>query len=73
MNWTRLHFVTVLLGAVLNIALNYLLIPQFGGNGAVVASLIAYWFAAHGSCFLFKPLFKTGTMLTKAMIFPKVW
>jgi O-antigen/teichoic acid export membrane protein len=73
MNWTRLHFVTVLLGAVLNIALNYLLIPQFGGNGAVIASLIAYWFAAHGSCFLFKPLFKTGTMLTKAMLYPKIW
>jgi O-antigen/teichoic acid export membrane protein len=73
MNWTKLHFVTVLLGAVLNIILNYLLIPPFGGTGAVIASLGAYWFAAHGSCFLFKPLFKTGTMLTRAMFYPKIW
>jgi len=73
MNWTRLYFVTVLLGAVLNIALNYFLIPRFGGNGAAIASLLAYWFAAHGSCFLFRPLYKTGMMMTKALLFPKIW
>lgn len=73
MNWTRLYFVTVLLGATLNIALNYLLIPRFGGNGAAFASLLAYWFASHGSCFLFRPLYKTGMMMTKALVFPKIW
>jgi O-antigen/teichoic acid export membrane protein len=73
MNWTRLHLVTVSLGCTLNISLNYLLIPAFGGMGAVIASLVAYWFAAHGSCFLFKPLFRTGTMLTRALIWPKIW
>ncbi len=73
MNWTRLHFCTDFLGCVLNVSLNYFLIPKYGGLGAVVASLIAYWFVAHGSCFLFKPLFVTGRMLTKAMIYPKIW
>jgi len=73
MNWTRIHFVTVLLGCFLNIILNFLLIPHYGGMGAVFASLVAYWFAAHGSCFLFKPLFRTGFMLTKAMLYPKIW
>jgi O-antigen/teichoic acid export membrane protein len=73
MNWTRIHFVTVLLGCLLNIALNYLLIPRYGGMGAVIASLAAYWFAAHGTCFLFKPLFRTGVMLTRAMLYPKIW
>ena len=73
MNWTRLYLITVLLGAVLNIALNYLLIPRFGGNGAATASLLAYWFAAHGTCFLFRPLYKTGMMMTKALFFPKFW
>jgi O-antigen/teichoic acid export membrane protein len=73
MNWTRLLFVTVLLGALLNIALNFLLIPHFKGYGAVIATLIAYWFAAHGSCFLFRPLFPTGRMLTRAMLYPKIW
>ncbi|MFH1021396.1 MAG: flippase [Pseudomonadota bacterium] len=73
MNWTRIQLVTLILGGVLNIALNLLLIPRYGGMGAVVASLISYWFACHGSCFLFKPLFRTGIMLTKAMLYPKIW
>jgi O-antigen/teichoic acid export membrane protein len=65
--------VTVFLGCLLNIGLNLLLIPEHGGMGAVVASLISYWFAAHGSCFLFRPLFRTGIMLTKAILYPKIW
>ena len=73
MNWTRLHFITDFLGCLLNVALNLFLIPRYGGMGAVAASIIAYWFVAHGSCFLFKPLFKTGTMMTKAMLYPKIW
>jgi len=73
MNWTRIHFMTVFLGSLINVALNYVLIPRYGGMGAVVASCFAYWFAAHGACFLYKPLFKTGYMLTKAMIYPRVW
>lgn len=71
MNWTRLYLVTVSLGCVLNIALNYYLIPIYGGMGAVIASLAAYWFAAHGSCFLFRPLFQTGIMLTRAIFIRK--
>jgi len=73
MNWTRLYLLTVSLGCLLNIALNAWLIPRYGGMGAVVASLAAYWFAAHGSCFLFKPLRPTGMMLTRAIIYPKIW
>ena len=73
MNWTRLHFLTDFMGLMVNIALNLILIPRFGGMGAVIASLFAYWFVAHGSCFLFKQLFRTGNMLTKALIHPRFW
>ena len=73
MNWTKIHFVTVFLGCILNIGLNFLFIPKYGGVGAAVASLISYWFVSHGSCFVFKPLFRTGTMLTRAMLYPKFW
>jgi len=73
MNWTKVYFVTVMLGAILNIALNYVLIPRYGGLGAAISSLIAYWFAVHGSCFLFKPLRRTGSMMTRAMLYPKIW
>ena len=73
MNWTRLYLVTVTLGCVLNIALNLWLIPLYGGMGAVIASLISYWFAAHGSCFCFRSLHRTGGMLTRALVYPKIW
>ncbi len=73
MNWTRFHLLTVTLGCVVNVVLNYVLIPRYGGMGAVIASCIAYWFAAHGACFVCRPLFKTGWMLTKAIIYPRVW
>jgi len=73
MNWYRIHFVTVALGAGLNVLLNLYLIPRYGGLGAAIASCIAYWFAAHGSCFLFPSLHRTGWMLTRALFYPKVW
>lgn len=71
-NWTRLHSLTVLVGSLVNIGLNLLLIPRFGGVGAAIATCVAYWVAAHGSCFLFRPLFKTGIMLTRALVYPSV-
>lgn len=73
MNWTRLHFITDFMGCAVNIVLNIILIPRYGGMGAVIASIISYWFAVHGSCFLFHPLNKTGQMITKAICYPKFW
>ena len=73
MNWTRVHLLTVSLGSVVNVVLNLALIPRYGGMGAVIASCVAYAFAAYGSCFLYKPLFKTGGMLTKALVYPRIW
>ena len=73
MNWTKVHLFTVSLGCVINVCLNFLLIPRYGGMGAAIASCVAYWFAAHGACFFYKPLFKTGYMLTKAIVYPRIW
>ena len=73
MNWGKVHLFTVSLGAVVNVVLNLALIPRFGGMGAAIASLVAYWLAAHGACFFYKPLFKTGGMLTKALMYPRIW
>jgi O-antigen/teichoic acid export membrane protein len=72
-NWLRINLATTLLGCLMNIALNYYLIPVYGAMGAIIASLISYWFAIHGTCFIFKPLRNTGWMLAKAMIYPKIW
>lgn len=73
MNWSRIHLITVLMGCILNVLLNIVLIPVYQGMGAVIATCISYWFAAHGSCFFYRPLFRTGTMLTKALFYPKFW
>ncbi len=72
-NWTRVNLISVAFGGLLNIVLNLFLIPAYGAMGAVVATLISYWFAVHGSCFLFKSLRPTGWMITKAMLYPKIW
>jgi O-antigen/teichoic acid export membrane protein len=73
MNWNRIYFVTLALGAAMNVILNLFLIPRYGGLGAAIASCLSYWFAAHGSCFLYKRLHRTGFMLTRAMFYPKIW
>lgn len=73
MNWGKVHLFTVFLGAVINVILNVVLIPRYGGMGAAIASCIAYWLAAHGACYMYKPLFKTGNMITKALSYPRLW
>lgn len=72
MNWAKIHLVTVTLGAATNIALNLLLIPRYGALGAAYATFVAYWLAAHGSCFLIAPLRRTGVLLTRAMVAPRI-
>lgn len=73
MNWNKIYFLSVFSGCILNIILCYYLIPRYGGMGAVVASIFAYWLAAHGSCFFFKRTYRTGFMISKALVYPKVW
>lgn len=72
-NWTRVNLASIALGAALNILLNMLLIPRYGAMGAVVATCAAYWFAVHGSCLILPPLRDTGRMMTRALLFPKIW
>jgi O-antigen/teichoic acid export membrane protein len=68
MNWTKVHLLTVSIGCLINVLLNLILIPPYAGMGAAIATCIAYFFATYGACFLYKPLWKTGWMLTKAMV-----
>ncbi|RMD74844.1 MAG: flippase [Lentisphaerae bacterium] len=72
-NRARLHFFTVAVGCLLNVGLNFVLIPLYGGMGAVFASMAAYAFAAYVVCFFYPPLFRTAIMMTRALLFPKFW
>jgi O-antigen/teichoic acid export membrane protein len=72
-NWQTLHFVAAVFGAVSNVVLNLWLIPRYGGIGAAIASCIAYWIAGHGSSFVFRRLRKTAFMMTRALVYPRIW
>jgi O-antigen/teichoic acid export membrane protein len=73
MDMTKFHLFSMAGGCILNVLLNWTLIPHHGGLGAAVASIISYGFAGYFSSFCYRPLFKTGLMLSKAMVFPKPW
>jgi O-antigen/teichoic acid export membrane protein len=73
MNWSRVLFFVVSLGALVNVALNLVLIPRFGGMGAVIASCVSYWVAAHGSCYFYRPLHRTANMIARSLLLPRFW
>lgn len=58
---------TASLGALLNILLNAVLIPRFGGLGAAWATVISYAFAAHGIAFLLPRLRPAARRMTRAL------
>jgi O-antigen/teichoic acid export membrane protein len=69
-NFTRFSFFTALVGAISNISLNLLLIPQYQGVGAAIATTLSYAIVSHPTCFVYRPAFKTGLMLIKAIFIP---
>lgn len=73
MNWIWILFWVNVLAAVVNVSLNLVLIPRYGGIGAAIASCISYWVSAHGVCYLIKPMRKSGHMITRALLYPKFW
>jgi PST family polysaccharide transporter len=46
-NLQRLHFRRTFFGAILNIALNFILIPRYGGVGAAIGILITQFFVSY--------------------------
>jgi len=72
MNWMKPYLFTVLLGCVANVLLNLVWIPKWGAVGASLASVVSYWIAAHGACFLYRPLWGAGRMLTRALLRPGI-
>ena len=65
--WVWTPVITTAAGALVNLLLNFLLIPAYGGIGAAIATLVSYWLAAHGMCFLLPWMRPTGMTLLRAM------
>lgn len=63
-------FISSGLGAIVNVGLNLYLIPRYGGMGAAVATVISYATAGLFACFLYRPTWRTGWMMIKALFVP---
>ncbi len=72
LNESRLKFLFLSsgLGALANVGLNLFLIPRYGGTGAAIATIVSYACAGWLACFLYRPAWLAGWMLTKAIFVP---
>ena len=69
-NLTKLSFATTSLGMIVNLLLNFWLIPLYGGTGAAIATVISYAVAAYFASMFYPVMFHTFWMLTKALSIP---
>lgn len=69
-NMNRVYMYTVVLGAIVNIGLNYILIPRFGAMGAAWATVVSYAVAAYLSCAIWQSLRSTLGQITLALLVP---
>lgn len=61
--------ITTCFGAVMNIGLNFWLIPIYGGNGAAIATVVSYAFTDYVLCFVYPPARQLGWIMTRALTF----
>ncbi|HUP54053.1 MAG TPA: flippase [Methylomirabilota bacterium] len=66
----RFSFVRHGTGALVNVGLNLVLIPAFGGIGAAISTLVSYAVASFGACFLYAPLRGQAWAMTRALLLP---
>jgi O-antigen/teichoic acid export membrane protein len=73
MDWSGLYLATTLSGCVVNLALNFLLIPHYGCLGTAISAVASTFVAGVGACFLLPRLFTVGRMLVRALLLPVRW
>ena len=66
----KFSFFATAVGAIVNVGLNFILIPQYEGVGAAIATVVSYGASAYLSSFVYPRLFETGLMQSKAFIAP---
>jgi PST family polysaccharide transporter len=69
----RFSLVTHVAGAVLNVVLNLLLIPEYGAVGAAIATVISYAAAGWLALFLSARTRPMGRMMAKSLLLPFRW
>ena len=58
------------LGAVVNVALNWVMIPWWGGMGAAIATVISYTIAAYGAFFIPPAARGMALIMTRSILLP---
>lgn len=66
--WTSLK--RHVLAAMINVALNLILIPHHGLTGAAIASVVSYAFASYGACFVGRAMWPPGRSMSLALVWP---
>ncbi len=56
-----------LLGAILNVSLNFVLIPIIGVCGAAIASVVTQFVSNFLLCYIYKPIRPTGSLILQAL------
>lgn len=67
-NLLNYSFLTTLLGAIINVVMNFFLIPQYESIGAAVATLISYFCAAFLACFFIPKTRPIAYIMTSALL-----
>ncbi len=66
----KFSFLCNIVGAFVNLGLNFILIPHYEGVGAAVATVVSYTISAYLTSFFHPRLFGIGLMQSKAFVFP---
>ena len=66
----RFSALATIVGATVNVGLNFLLIPRYGGIGAAIATVVSQAVSAYVTSFFYPRLFETALMQTKALYAP---
>ena len=69
-NRTHFELARNVAGAVVNVALNLVLIPRLGGMGAAIATVVSYATASYFACLVIPPLRPHFWRMTRALLWP---
>lgn len=67
MNLQRYAPVVTIAGLVINVILNFMLIPEYGAMGAAFSTVASYFLSGYFSSFVFGPLRQMGWMQTRSL------
>jgi PST family polysaccharide transporter len=70
-----MHFeiTRTIVAALINISLNFVLIPLYGGIGAALATIASNLVSGYLVCFLFPSTRSAAMFITQGMVFPLTW